>query len=211
MIKAFANLLSYIFHPLLMATYGCLLLFFGLSETIYAIFTPFKVKILITLIVFSFTCLIPIFNLLVLYKLNYISSIKLEDRKERFFPLLITSMCYFGLVYLLYDFNIWPAIKLLILGAGLCIFLTAIITIYWQISAHMVGIGGLIGTLISIGLFLKTDLLVALSLFFLVAGAIGFSRLYLKAHTPSQVYIGFIFACFFQCILFFIAQAFPFL
>jgi membrane-associated phospholipid phosphatase len=211
MLKALSNTLSYLFHPLIMATYGCLLLFFGLNHSIYYLLTPFKLKLIITLIVFSFTFLLPVFNILVLYKLKYISSIKLEIRQERFFPLMITSICYLGLFYLLYDFNIWPAIKLLILGAGISIFFTALITLYWQISAHMIGIGGLIGSFIAIGYYLQTDILVEVSVLFVLAGFIGFSRLYLKAHTPSQVYVGFISACVFQILLFFTAQMFPYL
>lgn len=211
MLKTLSNIVSYLFHPLLMPTYGCLLLFFGLNHSVYYIFTPLKLKIIITLIVFSFTFLLPLFNLLILFRFKYISSLKLENRQERFFPLIITSICYFGLFYLLYDFNIWPAIKLLILGAGICIFFTALITLYWQISAHMIGIGGLIGSVISIGYYLQTDILPELSILILVAGIVGFSRLYLKAHNPPQVYVGFISSCIFQIFLFFTAQLFPYL
>lgn len=121
MIKT-ANIISHLFHPLLMATYGCLIVFFGLTDTIYFIFTPFKLKLVLTFTIFSFTFLLPVLNLLILYKLGYVSSLMVEHRRERTFPLLMTSLCYFGLFYMIYDFNIWPAIKLFILGGGLCIF-----------------------------------------------------------------------------------------
>ncbi len=209
MIKT-ANIISHLFHPLLMATYGCLIVFFGLTDTIYFIFTPFKLKLVLTFTIFSFTFLLPVLNLLILYKLGYVSSLMVEHRRERTFPLLMTSLCYFGLFYMIYDFNIWPAIKLFILGGGLCIFFAAIVTLWWQISAHMIGIGGLIGALSAICYFMQMPILMAICACLIIAGCIGFARLKLNAHTPAQVYVGFIFGCLVQFSLFFLAQSITF-
>ena len=209
MIKT-ANIISHLFHPLLMATYGCLIVFFGLTDTIYFIFTPFKLKLVLTFTIFSFTFLLPVLNLLILYKLGYVSSLMVEDRRERTFPLLMTSLCYFGLFYMLFDFNIWPAIKLLILGGGICILITAVINIWWKISAHMIGIGGLLGVLIAICYFMQMPILMAVCACLIIAGCIGFARLKLNAHTPAQVYVGFIFGCLVQFSLFFLAQSITF-
>ncbi len=208
--KNSAHIISHLFHPLLMATYGCLIVFFGLTDTIYFIFTPLKLKVVLTLTIFAFTFLLPVLNLLILYKLGYVSSLMIEKRKERTFPLLMTALCYFGLFYMIYDFNIWPAIKLFILGGGLCIFFAAIITLWWQISAHMIGIGGLIGALLAICYFMQMPILTAICICLIIAGCIGFSRLNLKAHTPAQVYVGFIFGCLVQFSLFFLAQSITF-
>ena len=209
MIKT-ANIISHLFHPLLMATYGCLIVFFGLTDTIYFIFTPFKLKLVLTFTIFSFTFLLPVLNLLILYKLGYVSSLMVEHRRERTFPLLMTSLCYFGLFYMIYDFNIWPAIKLFILGGGLCIFFAAIVTLWWQISAHMIGIGGLIGALLAICYFMQMPILLAICVCLMLAGCIGFARLKLNAHTPALVYVGFIFGCLVQFSLFFLAQSITF-
>ncbi|MBI3517759.1 MAG: hypothetical protein HY062_00180 [Bacteroidetes bacterium] len=208
--KSIANIISYLFHPLLMATYGCLLVFFGLTNTIYYVFTPLKLKLILTLTVFAFTFLLPALNLLILYKLNYVSSLKIEKREERTFPLIMTALCYFGLFYMMYDFNIWPAIKLVILGGGVCILCAAIINLWWQISAHMIGVGGLLGMLFAIGYYMQMPVFIAISMCLLIAGCIGFARLSLKAHTPAQVYAGFVFGCLMQFSLFFIAQSITF-
>lgn len=205
-----ASFISHLFHPLLMATYGCLIVFFGLTDTIYFIFTPLRLKLILTLVIFAFTFLLPVLNLLILYKLNYISSLKIENRKERTYPLLMTALCYFGLFYMIHDFNIWPAIKLFVLGAGLCILFTAIINLWWQISAHMIGVGGLIGALLAICWFMQMPILIAICGCLIMAGSIGFARLKLKAHTPAQVYLGFIFGCLMQFSLFFLAQSITF-
>lgn len=209
--QLFTNFISHLFHPLLMATYGCILVFFGLTDSIYFIFTPLKVKVVITLTVLAFTFLLPTLNLLILYKMGYVSSFKIENRKERTFPLVITAFCYFGLFYLIYDFNIWPAIKLFILGGGICILCTAIINLWWQISAHMIGIGGVLGTLIALSIFLQMPLFMTISGCILLAGIIGFARLRLLAHTPAQVYSGFGFGCVMQFSLFLLAQTYTFI
>lgn len=208
--KTIANIISYVFHPLLIATYGCLLVFFGLVGSIYYVFTPLKLKIIITVTVFAFTFLLPVLNMFILYRFNYISSMKLENRRERIFPLLMTALCYFGLYYMIYDLGIWPAIKLFILGGGLCIFSAAIIHLWWQISAHMIGIGGLAGILLAMGWVLQVPVFAALTLAILLAGIIGFSRLFLDAHTPRQVYAGFIFGCLMQFSLLFLTQSLTF-
>lgn len=208
--KRFANFISYCFHPLLTATYGCLLVFFGMKGSIYYVFTPLRLKVVITVTVFAFTVLLPALNMLILYRLNYISSMKLENRRERIFPLVITSLCYFGLYYMIYDLNVWPAIKLFILGGGLCILSAAIIHLWWQISAHMIGIGGLAGIMLGLGWVLQMPVFGTLSLCLLLSGLIGFSRLYLQSHTPRQVYAGFIFGCFMQFSLLFLTQSLTF-
>lgn len=204
--KSLANIISYIFHPLLIATYACLMVFFMLRDSVYFLFTPFKLKLIITLTVFVFTVLLPMLNLLILQKLNYVTSLKIEKRSERFFPLLITSFCYLGLFYVLYDFNIWPVIKLFILGAGVCILLAAVITKWWQISTHMIGIGGMLGLLIALCYFMQMPILGFISVCIIEAGLVGFSRLYLNAHTPKQIYVGFSLGCSVQFLLYYLAQ-----
>lgn len=201
-----ATFISYLFHPLLMATYGCLLVFFGLSNTMYAIYTPLKIKWIITALVFSFTFCVPILNIIILYKLKYVSSLKLETKEERIMPLLLTVFAYFALYYLLKDFQIWPTIKLLVLGAGISILIATIITIWWQISAHLIGIGGIAGMLLAFSYYLQMPVFMALSIILLIAGSIGFARLTLHAHNQSQVYIGFGLGCLVQFVLFGLAQ-----
>lgn len=115
----------------------------------------------------------------------------MEDQRERTFPYVLTSCFYFGLFYLFLDLSVWPSIKILIFGGGLTILLTAIINIKYKISAHMVGIGGLVGSLLVISYVLKFNAVPQMGIVILVAGVIATSRLYLKAHEPKQIYTGF--------------------
>lgn len=69
--------------------------------------------------------------------------------------------------------------------------LTAIINMKFKISAHAVGIGGLIGSLMMVSYVLKYNAVPEIAILFLLAGVIATCRLYLEAHKPSQIYWGF--------------------
>lgn len=208
--KKFALFISVVFHPLLMATYGCLLLFFGIRNTVYDFLTEFDTKWRISLVVFMFSFIFPIVNIYILYKIKRVPALTLSDQKDRTYPYFMTSLFYFGLFYLLKDINIWPSIKLFIVGAGLAILLTALINFKFKISAHMVGIGGLLGVLISISYLIKFDMTLFYILVILAAGCIGFARLQLKEHQPSQVYLGFLLGLAVQTGLFYTFRSLTF-
>jgi hypothetical protein len=189
-----------------MATYGCLLLFFGIKDTLYD-FTSFDIKWRVSTIIFIFSFVFPVLNIFILYRLKRIPSLTLSNQRDRTFPYVVTSVFYFGLFYLLLDINlIWSSIKLFIVGAGLAILITAIINIRTKISAHMVGIGGLLGVIVSVSYLLRFDMTLFYVLIILVAGLIGFARLVLEEHKPFQIYSGFLLGFFIQAGLFFVLQ-----
>jgi len=153
--------------------------------------------------IFSFSFILPVINIYILYRLNRISSLKMENQSERTFPYVLTSCFYFGLFYLFLDLNIWPGIKVLIFGGGVTILLTAIINMKYKISAHMVGIGGLLGSLMVIANTLKYNATSQIIILVLIAGIIATARLYLKAHEPRQIYSGFFLGLITQVLVFF--------
>lgn len=191
---------------MLMCTYGCLLLFFGIHNTVYDYMTAFETKWRISLIVFVFSFLFPVINILILYKLKRIPSLTLSRQSDRTFPYVMTAVFYFGLFYLMLDVNIWNVIKLSVAGAGLTILLTAIINLKYKISAHMVGIGGLLGVLISISYLIRFDMTPFYMAVVVLAGLLGFARLVLEEHRPSQIYSGFLLGLLVQTGLFFALQ-----
>jgi hypothetical protein len=202
-VRTLALIISVVFHPLLMATYGCLLLFFGIKNTVYDYLTEFDAKWRISLIVFMFSFIFPVLNIYILFKLKRIPGLTLSNQSDRTFPYVMTSLFYFGLFYLLMDVNIWPSIKLFIIGGGLAILLTALINLRSKISAHMVGIGGLLGVLISVSYLIKFDMTIYYILVTIIAGFVGFARLQLQEHKPYQIYLGFLLGLTVQTVLFF--------
>lgn len=205
-----ALLISVLLHPLLMATYGCLLLFFGIPDTIYDYMTTVGNKWRITSIVFVFTFLFPSLNIYILYKLKRIPSISLSNPRDRTYPYIMTTFFYFGLFYLIMDANIWGVIKLFIIGGGVAILCTALINLKFKISAHMVGIGGLLGGLISISHLIQFNFTPYYIAVIVAAGLVGTARLLLNEHKPYQLYSGFFLGLLIQLGLFFALQTLTF-
>lgn len=185
--RLLANIASFLFHPLLMVTYGILL---ALSFTYLAIYPP-TMKLLIAGGAFLSTAVIPGLFIWLLVRSGAAVDIELSNRKERVIPYLIfiTSiiMCAFFLYKMLMPF--W----LLAMLIGVCIALVVALCInfYWKISAHAIGIGGLLGGIMGVSRIHMINPYWSFIIVILVAGLLGTSRLILKRHTPMQVYAGF--------------------
>ena len=184
----FARIISYLFHPLLITTYGVVLLI-NIDSQLY-LFIPFKLKIILCLLTLTFTFIFPVFNSWLLVKTKFISSIHMHQKEERNISYMITLVFYIAVYYLLREIQVFPVFKVLLLGASVSLALAYIINFYWKISAHMVGIGGLCGLLLALSERMDVTLVFPLVLF--IAGVVGFSRLVLNAHTEAQVYVGFL-------------------
>ncbi len=193
-----------------MATYMCLLLFFGIQNTVYDYLTPLRAKLWVSVIVFLFSFVFPVVNIFILVRLKRIPNLTLSNQKDRTFPLFITAMFYFGLFYLLMDQNIWNSIKLFVLGGAVCILITTIINLKYKISAHMVGLGGVLGILISVSYLIKFNMTPYYIAVILIAGLVGCARLILNEHKPAQLYLGFFLGLIIQSVLFFSLQKITF-
>jgi hypothetical protein len=125
----------------------------------------------------------------------------METTRERVIPFLSTFMYYLALFYLFYSAQFSAVFIILILGAALSIFCTLLINFKWKISAHAVGTGGIIGALMGVSLRLMIDLQLVILIAILISGIIGYARLKLLAHTPAQVYAGYLVGFLVQLLL----------
>ncbi len=200
--RKIAQFISYIFHPLLMPTYGLALLFKIKTYFFFAI--PHDAKIAIVVIVFLNTALMPALFFLFLKFRKVISNLKMENKNERIIPFIVTAIFYYGTYYILRKFNLPPLVYYLIFGSFSLIIISLIINFWWKISIHTLAIGGLTGAYISIGFYLSLNFILPVALFVLLAGSIGFARLKLLAHTPAQVYAGFLTGALFMGSLFYV-------
>jgi len=151
---------------------------------------------------FTATFLLPLLSALLLLRLKFISSLEMQTKEERKFPYLISAIFYFSESYFLMNSDIPVLIKALMFGATLLVVSVLLVNLFWKISAHMVGIGGLCGMMIAVSFRLQINLHFVLIALFLIAGFVAFSRLKLSAHNPAQVYIGFLLGVSVQLILF---------
>lgn len=183
-----AKAISIIFHPLLMPTLGLLAILFSGS---YLSMMPTQAKTILIIVTAIGTFILPI-SMVPLYSFfNIIKNVEMEPRENRLFPYLITTIFYFSTYFFLRKFPI-PFINSFILASAICILANAIINYWWKISSHTTGIGGIIGLLITLTLRLNAEVVTFFIIAIIIAGLIGFARLRLEAHTPKQVYAGYL-------------------
>jgi hypothetical protein len=191
-VNALARVISFLFHPLLMATY-----FFALMAWIFpsALF-PISVEGHRTfiLMIFLVTFLLPALNIGIFKALGTIQSLAMVERKERIVPFVFITTIYCVITYLLYsksrmDLNdnfmrLMIIIDLLVLVATVC-------TFFFKISVHSIGIWGLIGMLVLLTKMTALINLLYVSLGLIVlAGIIMSARLQLGVHTSREVMWG---------------------
>lgn len=189
MAKTIAHILSAILHPLLMPTIGLLFIF---SASTSIIILPYEAKRIILIIVGINTLVLPLLMIPLFYRLNIIKSIDMTGHRERIVPLAFTLIPYIFSFYFLYKLPIIQEIPMFLLGATITILVTLIISIWWKVSIHMVGIGGMVGLFFALSLRFYVDVIWLLAIFVILSGVVAWARLTLNAHKPSQVYIGFL-------------------
>jgi len=78
------------------------------------------------------------------------------------------------------------------LGATLLVLISLLINYFYKISLHMMALGGLLATLIGFSFLIHQDIRIYIFLIIFITGITGTVRLKLGAHTPSQIYSGFV-------------------
>jgi hypothetical protein len=185
-----ARVISYLLHPLFMPAYSFFLVFQFNTYIAYSLTQSVKVAIF-TVLIFN-TVLIPAFISFMLVKKGSVNSIEMVTKEERLWPFLTTSLFFILSSYLLYYIPLPRIFFLILLGATITVVLGFLINTGWKISVHMMGIGGVIGILIGMAQRMLIDMSVPVIIGFLLSGILATARLRLEAHTPSQLYIGFI-------------------
>jgi membrane-associated phospholipid phosphatase len=183
-----SKIITYIFNPLIMPTIGMLMIF---SSGTYLSYIPIEGKKLILTVVFAGTFLLPLSLLPVFFYLRVIKNIEMNENSRRSIPLLTTSIFYFFTFWIIKRFPV-PFINVFIFATALCVVLNLLINLKWKISSHLIGSGGLTGLSTALFLRLNADIVNMLIITLLITGITGFARLKLNAHTPSQVYSGFL-------------------
>ena len=185
--RLFSNIISGMFHPLLMVTYGVVL---ALSFTYLAIYPP-TMKLLLAGGAFLSTAVVPGVFILMMVKNGAAVDMELSDRHERAVPYLIIITSILVCTFYMYKMMLPFWFISLLIGACVAMILALLINFYWKISAHTIGIGGLLGGIMGVARIHLINPYWAFILVILIAGLVGTSRIFLKRHTPMQVYAGF--------------------
>lgn len=155
-----------------------------------------SLRLSVLILIFVGTCMIPAVLIYYLFRSGYVQNLQLTKLSDRRLPYFLTALVYIGVAYL-FSFrmpgisNLAPEIGLLIASIAVSILLVGVISLSWQISAHGVGIGGVLGVIFSMLIrFSLTDLFIPLLILVLLTGFVASARLKLNAHTPAQIGAG---------------------
>lgn len=183
-----AKIISFIFHPLLLATYLVLLL--GKFFPAMLMMISYRNVMMVALFVFAFTFIFPALNLWVFRILGMIDSFQMESRRERKTPFVFIAIMYVMLVYLFYVKLPFSGnfIRLMVVVAALVV-TAAVLTFFVKVSVHSLAMGGWIGILMPLVRF-APELLLPTAAIIVISGLVISARLYLNAHTLKEVAIG---------------------
>ena len=203
--RTFWQAISILSHPLIIVTYGlvCMLaanpFLFGASTL--------KGHLPFLMIVAFSTFVIPGLAVVLMRRLNMISSFTMEDRKERVGPIFATCILYAAFYFNVERSNAMPAeFGNFLLGALISLFCCLFINSFYKISLHAVGMSGLVlgmfiyyfsGSAESIEMNMGSQTMsihfVLVPLLLLVClGMVSTGRVLLNAHQLDQVLAGWL-------------------
>jgi membrane-associated phospholipid phosphatase len=113
---------------------------------------------------------------------------------ERTVPYLYTAVGFGFWCYLLTSVLRAPIfIDVVAIGATLALIGLLLINRRWKISAHLTGMGGLVGGVMSHSLATQQTMLWLPLVLMVLSLLLMYARIYLRAHDPLQVIAGFLF------------------
>lgn len=190
--RFFAHFFSVAFHPLFIPFYVVAFLIYYHPSYFSGFSLYTKQKVLLTTALN--TIFFPAFAILVMKGLGFVKSIFLHTQEDRIGPYLSSMIFYFWAARVFFKFQ--PELNLVLATFMTGIFLTTavalIVNIFYKISMHAIGCGGMIGILLII-MYSNTMLMTwPLSIALLITGIVCTSRLIVSNHTQKEIYMGLI-------------------
>ena len=118
----------------------------------------------------------------------------LSCAKVKYIP-LIGAMTFYFWVYHVFS-NIQPQppfiLRVLLLGSFWGVIVIFMVNIFFKASIHTLAAGGVLGIVIILMILSPVSMALPLFVVLIIAGLIGSARLLLGAHTPAQIYTGYV-------------------
>lgn len=186
--KLFARIVQVLFHPLLISTSGMFILF---NTNLYIAFIPAEVRQVILMITLLSTCFIP---LIFIISIRFVKK-HFQDREK--FPevtifYLFAAISYYIGFYFISKMPLAGFYKAAFLAGTLVLISLSLVSLRWNISSHMAGVGAIAGSSIAIMLRLGVFNLPFLTAVLIAGGLTGFSMLALAKNNPAQILAGYI-------------------
>ena len=140
------------------------------------------------------TILFPAFALLVMKGLGFVKSFFLHTQQDRIGPYLANMIFYFWMARVFFNFRpeLTPVLATFMTGVFLTTAVALIANIFYKISMHAIGCGGMLGIFIIIMNSNSMLMTWPLSIALLITGIVCTSRLIVSNHTQKEIYMGLI-------------------
>lgn len=139
-----------------------------------------------------FTGILPALPILLMMRRGQVKDLFISRREERTMPYLFSLLaCVFWVLFLWRTLNFPFELIAVAIGSIVSLFLIVFINLKWKISAHAAGMGGFVGSIFAVSYLAQINPLMLIIISLVVSGLVAISRIYLKAHTLSQVIGGF--------------------
>lgn len=191
LVRALANIVSILFHPLFIPTYICFFLVY-VHPFAFAGASDLYKKIKLASI-FTSTAFFPAFTVFMLRRLDFVSSIHLRTQKDRIIPIVASMVFYFWIFYVTKNQGGNPSELIQMLCAT---FVSTIIALtannFMKISLHAIAMGVLVGFFVHLAWVSFIPMGLPMMVAILVAGLVGSARLALGEHTAKELVTGFV-------------------
>jgi hypothetical protein len=187
--KFVANLFSYLFHPLFIPLYVTYFLAF-IHPNYFSGFGAGQKNWLLIRVAYSMI-FFPLITVLLLKAIGFIDSIFLKTQKDRIIPYIACGIFFFWAYQVFKNQN---EIPLVLTSFTFAVFLSSsaalMANIYFKISMHAIGMGGMVGLFLLIMQQNTMLMTLPLSIVFILTGIVCTSRMIVSDHRPKEIYMG---------------------
>ena len=125
----------------------------------------------------------------------------METHRERVIPVMLTGLFYYLGFIILQRLHLPSFMLRFVIGSMGAVILAFVISYWWKISLHLIGIGGVTGVLLSLSIRMGLGITPSLIAMIVMAAIVATARLHLNAHTPSQTMSGYVLGLFMVTIV----------
>ena len=194
----FHKFISTILHPIVLPTLGVFLYFVFVSQSFEK-----RLQLIVLGLVFALTYVVPVLLLLFLRNFGFIKDFQVSTIKERRVPVIFMILILYFLGNTILQIPVIRNLGILFYGTSLsliCIYL--LFSAKLKSSLHLVSMGNMLGFFLIMTNVNNLSILFIIILLIFLSGILASSRLYLKAHTPIELLIGFFLGFTSQFLLF---------
>ena len=164
--------------------------FIALFTFTYLSLLPPSFKLSVLGMVYVFTVLLPRLCTWVWRRLNGWAPAQLRMRERRAVPYAMFILSYAACLHLMLRLHLPRYMCGILVAALLVQAVCTVVNVWWKVSMHSAGAGGVIGALLAYSVLFMFNPVWWLCATILLAGAVGTARMLLRQHSLAQVVVG---------------------